>query len=179
MPLPLFDQSPWPERLAKWACAWNLDGLESRVRFTASTRMRASLGRYLSKGREIRIASFLFDGPPALLEEVVCHELAHAAVDERFGRDCRPHGFEWRAMMARVGRDPRVRVPAAELEGLLPARRSAGASWRHRCPVCLAERVARRPVRAWRCARCVSKGLDGRIEIRRLDADESTGGGTR
>ena len=82
--------------------------------------MRVSLGFYLSRSREIRVADFLFDGPVALLQEVVCHEFAHAAVDERYGRRGRPHGREWRSLMRLAGREPRVRIPGVELERLIP-----------------------------------------------------------
>jgi len=167
-----FDRSAWTERLAKWACAWNLEGLEERVRWTLSSRMRSSLGRYVPRRREIRIACFVVDAPTELLEEVVCHEFAHAAVDEAFGRGCRPHGVEWRRLMLRAGRDPRVRLPATELAGLLPSAGRFRRFWRHRCPVCLAERLAGRPVKTWRCARCISRGLAGRIEIHRIDRAE-------
>jgi predicted SprT family Zn-dependent metalloprotease len=170
--LPPFDQSPWPESLAKWAIAWDLPGLESRVRLLPSSRMRVSLGRYFPRSREIRIADFLFDAPRSLLHEVVCHEFAHAAVDERFGLDCRPHGEEWRALMRQVGHDPRARIPGAELERLVPIGRSRRVSWRHRCPICQAQRLAGRPVASWRCVACVSVGSSGRLEVERLESGE-------
>ena len=74
-------------------------GLELSVDLVSSSRMRVSLGRYVSTTRQIRIASFVLDGPHELLLEVVCHEFAHAAVHRKFGRACQPHGPEWRAFM--------------------------------------------------------------------------------
>ena len=37
--------------------------------------------------------------------------------------------------------------------------------YQHRCPVCSASRVARRPVRRWRCRACRESGLEGALEI--------------
>jgi predicted SprT family Zn-dependent metalloprotease len=166
---PPFDQGPWPGHLSNWAVAWGVPGLDSRVRLIASSRMRVSLGLYYSRSREIRIADFLFDGPASLLQEVVCHEFAHAAVDERFGRAVRPHGPEWRCLMQRAGFEPRVRISGAELERLIPIARSRRVGWLHRCPNCQAERIGGRPVSNWRCVACVSSGLTGRLEIERLE----------
>jgi hypothetical protein len=45
----------------------------------------------------------------------------------------------------------------------------------HWCPVCQSSRQARRPVKAWRCAACVTAGLDGTLEItRRARRQETT-----
>jgi len=44
-----------------------------------SKRLRTTLGRCRPQTGEIRIAAFLVDAPAHLLDEVVCHELAHAA----------------------------------------------------------------------------------------------------
>lgn len=169
IPCPPFDQAPWPDQLSSWAESWGVPGLGSRVQLTASSRMRVSLGLYVSGVREIRIADFLFDGPTSLLQEVVCHEFAHAAVDERYGRSGRPHGPEWRSLMQRAGFEPRVRIPGAELERLIPIARSRRVGWLHRCPNCQAKRIGGRPVSNWRCVACVSSGQSGRLEIERLE----------
>lgn len=166
---PPFDQAPWPEHFAKWAAAWDLPGLEERVNVVSSTRMRVSLGRYLSRGRQIRIAEFLLDAPPFLLQEVLCHEFAHAAVHARFGLARRPHGAEWRSFMHQVGCAPRARIPGTELARLIPPAHSRRVVWLHRCPVCQAKRSAGRPVPNWRCVECVSSGLSGRLEIERIE----------
>jgi predicted SprT family Zn-dependent metalloprotease len=160
----------WHALLTDWAQRWGVPGLERRLSVQISTRLRTSLGRYSSAQRELRVASYLLDGPPSLLREVLCHEAAHAAVYERHGRSTRPHGPEWQALMREAGFAPRVRIPAAELDGLpLPARR-ARILWEHRCPVCQASRVAGRPVREWRCAACRAAGLSGKLVIERATA---------
>ena len=166
---PPFDQTPWPGQLSNWAESWGVPGLETRVRLRASSRLRVSLGLYVSRAREIRIANFLFDGPDSLLREVVCHEFAHAAVDEQTDRTHRPHGGEWRSLMQCAGFEPRVRIPSAELERLIPIARSRRVGWLHRCPNCQAKRIGGRPVSNWRCVACVSIGLSGRLEIERLE----------
>jgi predicted SprT family Zn-dependent metalloprotease len=158
---------PWHALLTDWAQRWGVPGLEERLSVQVSTRLRTSLGRYSPAKGELRVASYLLDGPPSLLCEVLCHEAAHAAVCELHGRSARPHGPEWQALMRKAGFAPRVRIPAAELDRLpLPARR-ARVLWEHRCPVCQASRVAGRPVRAWRCAACRAAGLSGKLEIQR------------
>ena len=77
--------------------------------------MRVSLGRCLASQGEIRIAQFLLSGPPGLLEEVLCHEVAYAAAAARFGARIRPHGTEWRGLMRDAGFEPRTRIPDTEL----------------------------------------------------------------
>jgi predicted SprT family Zn-dependent metalloprotease len=38
-----------------------------------------------------------------ILEEVLCHELAHVAVYRLHGRSVRPHGPEWKRLVRQVG----------------------------------------------------------------------------
>jgi predicted SprT family Zn-dependent metalloprotease len=168
LPTP-FDRAPWPSQFSAWTAKWGVPGLESRIRIVVSPRMRVSLGLYVARLKEIRIADFLFDGPTSLLQEVVCHEFAHAAVDERFGRRGRPHGHQWRSFMRGAGHEPRVRIPSVELERMIPIAKSRRVAWLHRCPVCRAKRVGGRPVSSWRCVACVSSGLKGRLVIERLE----------
>ncbi|RKY17570.1 MAG: hypothetical protein DRQ55_15475 [Planctomycetota bacterium] len=88
----------------------------------------------------------------------------------------RPHGREWKAYMRAVGLDPRVRLPRDEVASLLPAPpagRSPRARWKHECPACKASRTAGRPVRRWRCARCVQAGLKGLLRITRQPPRQS------
>ena len=154
------------QRLAEWSSQWGLAGLEARVTLQFSSRMTRSLGRCYTERGLIRLSERLLEGPPSLLEEALCHELAHAAVHELNGKRCRPHGPEWKNLMRAAGYEPRVRFPAGTLPQ--PARRPKRRRrylYIHRCPVCQAEHIARRAVRRWRCAACVEAGLDGGLEI--------------
>lgn len=150
-------------QLARWASLWRLPGLEHRVSISFSPRMRRCLGRCMPQQGIIRLNPRLVRDPPMLLE-VVCHELAHAAVFELYGRKVRPHGVEWAALMRAAGFEPRVRVhwPFA----------GQGARFEHRCPVCQASRIGGRRVRQWRCVTCLRAGRGGRLEITRLAAPE-------
>jgi predicted metal-dependent hydrolase len=93
--------------LAHWAQLWRVPRLSRDVALRASTRFQRSLGSYRAKRAEITLAAWLVDGPAHLLEEVLCHEAAHAAVHLVHGDRVRPHGPEWRDFMARAGVDQR------------------------------------------------------------------------
>jgi len=82
------------------------------------------------------------------------------------GRDCRPHGPEWKALMRQAGFEPRVRIPAEQLVER-PRGKKPGAVWEHRCPVCQMVRMNRRRVPRWRCAACREAGLEGKLIIKR------------
>ena len=132
--------------------------------------MRSSLGGFYPRERLIRIADTLLEAPPGLLHEVLCHEAAHAAVDILHGDRARSHGREWRELMRRVGLEPRVHMPGEELGGASQRAARKRWIWRHRCPLCRAERLAGRPVRQWRCRPCRAAGRDGKLAITRVAA---------
>lgn len=151
--------------LSEWAAIWHVPDLRDRVRVEPTTRLRRSLGRCMPGSGRIRIQRALLDGSETLLREVVCHEAAHAAAHLLHGARIKPHGAEWRRLMAEAGYRPRVRIA---LDDLPPALRDAARPkkvWRHACAVCGAFRDAGRPVRAWRCRGCYEGGRDGRLEI--------------
>ena len=162
----------WQPLVAEWAARWGTPGLESRLSVEVSTRMRTSLGRCAPALTQLRIASFLLAAPSNLIREVLCHEAAHAAVYELHGSGVRPHGSEWKQLMRLAGYLPRVRIPTAELEALPAAVRRARVLWEHRCPVCQMVRMAGRPVRGWRCARCLGAGMRGELVISRSSAQK-------
>lgn len=67
--------------LEGWAVLWGVPQLAQEVGLRISTRLRRSLGTYRPSSRQITLAAWLLDeAPRALLEEVLCHEAAHAAV---------------------------------------------------------------------------------------------------
>lgn len=177
-------------RLDSWATLWDVPLLAKSVRIRTSTRYRRSLGAYHPTRSQITLASWLVgDGtgepPHPLLEEVLCHEAAHAAVhlyvgDLRGGLSAvmgighsrrerpRPHGPEWRAFMVAAGLEPRVRIPEALMPADVRERMSSAKKWEHRCAVCQATRMARARMTRWRCRRCVEAGRSGRLGIRRV-----------
>jgi predicted SprT family Zn-dependent metalloprotease len=160
----------WDRGAPSWSRTWGVPDLRDTVRVELSHRMRSSLGGFYPQERLIRIADTLLEAPAHLLDEVLCHEAAHATVHVLHGDRARSHGREWRHLMRAVGMEPRVRIPREELK--LAAQRAARKRWvwRHRCPTCRAERFAGRPVRQWRCGRCRSAGHDGRLVITRIAA---------
>ena len=160
--------APDLSQLTSWACQWGVPGLERRIRVSWSHRMTRSLGRCVPSTGVIRLDSRLAGGPPELLEQVLCHEAAHAAAFELHGPGIRAHGPEWKSLMRLAGHPPRASILLA---GRLPRRlRRAAPRQRflHRCPVCGAQRVASYRESRWRCARCLGRGLEGRLVIRRL-----------
>ncbi|MDX1384071.1 MAG: SprT family zinc-dependent metalloprotease [Thermoanaerobaculia bacterium] len=157
----------WASRAGRWSLTWGVPDLRGILELQLSRRMRSSLGFYLPESKVIRISDVLLEAPPHVLEEIVCHEAAHAAVELLHGRGVRPHGAEWKSLMRRAGYEPRVRLPG-EVLGAAPQRAARRRwVWEHRCPECRASRVAGRPVRRWRCAACRSRGRSGRLEITR------------
>lgn len=154
--------------VVRWAQLWELPQLGKKVGLRASSKFQRSLGSYRAGRAEITLAAWLIDGPSDLLEEVLCHEAAHAAVHLLHGERVRPHGPEWRSLMTHAGMPPRVRIPVSELP---ISRRTALAKprvWEHRCPVCQATRVARTRVTRWRCRRCRDEGRVGELVIERV-----------
>ena len=97
--------------IREWFAGWKLGPPPSDLKITVSNRLKTALGRCRPEQPEIRLAAFLLDGPSPLLREVLCHEAAHVAVHVRFGRASKPHGPEWKSLMALAGFEPRVRIP--------------------------------------------------------------------
>jgi predicted SprT family Zn-dependent metalloprotease len=156
------------EALRRWSSAWALPDLSREISIRTSKRFRTSLGRYSALDSEIALAHWLLEGPEQLLEEVLCHEAAHAAVHRRFGSGVRPHGAEWRELMRRAGFPARVRIPSDELPRDQHIRIKKAPTWEHRCPVCQVTRLARTRVTRWRCRACRDQGRSGELVIERL-----------
>ena len=151
----------------------------ANIGVVANPRLSRTLGRLVGHQHRIEIGPRAL-GSPKRLREVVTHEGAHAALATAGGAARRaPHGPEWRRLMALAGYPD---AKAAHWRCRTSARSSAPSGRRpkpdaqmatlydHWCPVCQSSRVARRPVKAWRCAACVEAGLDGTLEITRRAA---------
>jgi SprT protein len=159
--------------LEKWAQLWGVPDLAASVSVEFSTRMTHALGRCLPERSIIRLADRLRRPPGPLLQEVLCHEAAHLAAYRLHGGRVRPHGREWRELVRLAGYPASTRFKIDPDSAAAPIER--GVRYEHRCPVCEATRLARRPMRRWRCGRCIDAGLDGRLEVRLREAG---GGGS-
>lgn len=98
--------------VAEWTRLWGVPGLEERLDIRFSGRLLRSLGRCNPSRGLIRLKPRLAVGDDALLREVVCHEVAHAAVFAIHRRRVRPHGKEWGALMRAAGYRPRATYKA-------------------------------------------------------------------
>jgi predicted SprT family Zn-dependent metalloprotease len=153
------------EWIIEWASAWSVLDLPSMVRVGFSKRFTRALGRCTPKTGSIRLNRKLTKANHEILREVLCHEVAHVAVWHAHGRSARPHGPEWRELMALAGYEPRVkwvRKPD-DLSVGRPGRKFT--IYDHVCPVCGSSWSAKRRVSTWRCGACLDAGLEGRLEI--------------
>ena len=159
-----------------------LPDLLDRVFISFSRRLSTSLGRCTPAKRSIRLHPGLSEGPPELPLEVICHEISSRGRVRALwpgSKDltalsgptsCGGRGFEPRVRLKVL--DPRVFAKSARR-----ARRRV--FYEHYCPVCQQSRVAKRPVRRWRCRACAESGLPGELEIRSLAEKPSDGRGVK
>ena len=145
---------------AEYFLLWGRPDLANSVIIQFSDRLRSSLGRTRVDVRRVRLNSLLASANKQLLNEVLCHELAHIAIYERFGTSVKPHGPEWTALVRQAGFEPRLRHSIASEN--LPA---ATRRFEHLCPVCQTVRYAKRSMTQWRCESCVDAGLEGKLLI--------------
>jgi predicted SprT family Zn-dependent metalloprotease len=165
--------SPVRDSMRRWFLLWGLAGFEQSAAICFSSRMTRAFGRCYVKQRRVVIAGRLRELPLSILEEVLCHECAHLAAVELFGENCRPHGPEWAGLVRSAGFEAR-RCLVLDENAISTPNRQHSDVYVHFCPVCQAQRVARRVVRAWRCAGCRSLGLDGQLEVRRYQVEEKS-----
>jgi predicted SprT family Zn-dependent metalloprotease len=156
---------PLRRHLSLWARLWNLPGLESRTEIIFSPRLRRAMGNCDVSKRIIRLNPGLKTEARQKLLETLCHEAAHIAVHERFGKGRRPHGVEWQRFVLEAGFIPKIAVRPDGESRTYSLRTEERVMYEHCCPVCHTSRSARRPVRRWRCAACAEAGLDGHMVI--------------
>jgi len=140
---------------------WGCSDLASSVAIQFSGRLKSSLGRTRVDLHKVSLNPLLSSANEQLLDEVLCHELAHIAIYERFGASVKPHGPEWTALVRQAGFEPRLRHSITKAE--LP---TATRKFEHLCPVCQTVRYAKRSMTQWRCESCVDAGLEGKLLIR-------------
>ena len=160
---------------------WGISRSTLDARIRVNPRLVRSVARYRRETGVIELGLRFFR-LRARRTEVLCHELAHVAVHRTYGKSARPHGREWRQLVASAGFVALARLPATpgrcaektrtkeNPSGGSPEYRLANLRnvYEHRCPVCQTNRRAKRPVSQWRCANCVAVGLPGTINITRI-----------
>lgn len=156
------------EFVAELGPLWGIASLGDSITVRLSTRFRRSLGNYRVRTGEIVLASWLVDAPEHLLQEVLCHEAAHAAAAILHDRRIRPHGKEWQALMEQAGFPARRQIPVSALPESHQALSKQTTVWEHRCPICQATRLGKTRVSRWRCRRCRDSGRAGDLVITRL-----------
>ena len=102
------------------------------------------------------------------LLSVTCHEAAHAATYMLHGGKVRPHGPEWKQLVAGAGYLPTARMQLTRLSPELRAQLQPKVRYRHTCAECGATRMAGRRVKTWRCQVCRRAGLKGKIQVFRV-----------
>ena len=165
---PLPDQFALRRTLERLSSVWSTPGLPASISIVFSSRLRKALGRADVCQRRVTLAAHL-NGAGALLEEVLCHELAHIVAFDLVGKAERVHGPTWQRLVRMAGFAPSRRLQCSPRQGSdLSQKRSR--KYLHRCQVCGFARVAARRMPAWRCADCVGAGLDGRLDLTELAA---------
>ena len=159
-------QRPLTETIDRFGRLWSYPALSGMASARFSTRLFKAWARVNLDTRAITLASSLKEDP-ARLEQVLCHELAHIVAYSLVGRSERPHGPTWQRLVTKAGYTPVVRLPESTANKCGLYRQSHGPAPRflHGCPVCDFSRVARRPMKSWRCADCVAAGLDGLLIV--------------
>ena len=143
---------------------WALPDLAEKVHIDFSNCLKSSWGRSSVENRSIRLHPDLALADEELVDEVLCHELAHIAVYEKYGPGKRPHGGEWASFVREAGFDPKLglRATGGPKESMEGKRKR----FEHFCPVCQSVKYARQPISQWRCSRCMDAGLEGKLVVR-------------
>ena len=154
------------ELLSSLGGIWKIESLENKVTVKFSGRMVRSLGNCRPETALIRLNKVLADTRNEnIFREILCHEAAHAAVFLLYGKKCKPHGPEWRALVSAAHYPPRTKIPDNEIHGLLRIGRKNRYLYTHRCMNCGRIYLARKTDHRWRCKNCLGKGLEGILTL--------------
>ncbi|MEZ4333066.1 MAG: SprT-like domain-containing protein [Myxococcota bacterium] len=117
--------------LEGWAALWGVPDLAQAVGVRVSKRLRRSLGTYRPSSQQITLAAWLLDeAPRSLLEEVLCHEAAHAAVHLTEAAPAEREATEAGGGVAAEGAPSESRMVAnADRRGAVGAEADASAKW--------------------------------------------------
>lgn len=64
--------------------------------------LKRAAGQYHHSDKKIRISKHLLENHPEKAMRTIKHELGHAVADQRHGTRVKPHGREWKAVMAEM-----------------------------------------------------------------------------
>jgi SprT protein len=111
-----------------------------------SGRMRRTLGSYQPANKQISISSRLLTlADQDEVREVVLHEIAHAIVHKRFGKEASAHGKEFRSVCDELGVKPRRHIDV-DIKNWQPRLR-----YLSKCGHCKSLIVRKKRVRSVRC----------------------------
>src|SRR5262245_18580038 len=136
------------EACRAWFAAFGMSPLPSPPDVWVNPRLRRALGRCVLATGRIHVRPDVASDRLSRLREVLCHELAHLAVYRLHGDRARPHGPEWRRLMAAAGFSAVALARTCIVRRPMNTRTHTNghARFEHRCPVCQMVRLARRPV---------------------------------
>ena len=150
--------------IRRWSKCWRVPKLSHEISLEWSKRLRCSLGRAYPERRLIRLSELLKNPEyEHLLNEVLCHEAAHIAAYEIYGKQAKCHGLEWQELVRLAGFEPES---CYKVDSIRRPRDEDRVLYEHVCTVCHASRLARRRQPQWRCVACQNAGLDGALVIR-------------
>jgi predicted SprT family Zn-dependent metalloprotease len=150
--------------ITRWAKLWRLPELRERLTFRKNLRLRTTVARWVIQSKCIELSARFLELRCGH-DEILCHEMAHAAAVWIHGRAVRPHGTEWRGLVSEAGYEPKARRASDSKADAPQKENRARLAYEHRCSVCHAVRYARKPVSSWRCVECVGAGLPGHLTI--------------
>lgn len=149
----------------KFCKMWGIEDIADNIQVEFSSRITRSLGRTQPVAKIVRLNPKLQACSQGLFKEVLCHELAHIAAYCKFGSSIRPHGPEWQSLVLAAGYEPLVRLPVQ----LGQTTKQSTNRYIHKCPVCQSVRIAKKPMKRWRCGECFANGLTGRLTIKEAE----------
>lgn len=150
--------------IRKFCGLWGVEEIQDEVQVEYSTRITRSLGRTQPLKKVIRLNGELSTTLNDLLDEVICHELAHIAAVHLHGDSIKPHGEEWKKLVRLAGFEPSIQLHVI----LESSTGKASRSYRHYCPVCHSQRIGRIRMTRWRCKACAESGLPGELQIEEI-----------
>lgn len=145
------------KRAGGWIRQWRVPTLLQQISIRPNNLLRTTVARWREKMKCLELGPQFFRMTERQ-DEILCHELAHAAAVQIYGKGVSPHGVEWHALVKAAGFSPSaiVKTPGSRSLG---SRTTRNTWYEHRCLVCHAVRFAKKPMERWRCAECSQHGL--------------------